>query len=106
MCSSSWRLCSAPRSYSCRSVKLSSFPTTFRSRGIERTEIVMTDRRTDNPGTALVTGASSGIGLELARVLAAKGHSLVIVARDRERLKAVATQLQSEHGVPVTLHAK
>lgn len=56
--------------------------------------------------TALVTGASTGIGLELARVLAADGHALVIVARDGEKLKAVAGELQTEYGVPVRAFAK
>ena len=56
--------------------------------------------RTAEP--ALVTGASTGIGLELARVLAASGHPLVIVARDLVRLTAVADQLQAEYGVTVT----
>ncbi len=56
--------------------------------------------------TALVTGASSGIGFELARVLAANDHPLVIVARDREKLKAVAGQLQAEYGISVHVFAK
>lgn len=56
--------------------------------------------------TALVTGASTGIGLELARVLAANGHPLVIVARDRERLQAAAAQLQTEYGISVRAFAK
>ena len=56
--------------------------------------------------TALVTGASSGIGLELARVLAAGGHPLVIVANDTARLRAVAEQLRSEYHVPVTCYAR
>ena len=54
-----------------------------------------------DPQTALVTGASSGIGLELARELAANGHALIIVARDRDRLAAAATRLRSEYGVAV-----
>ncbi|PYQ98482.1 MAG: short-chain dehydrogenase [Acidobacteria bacterium] len=66
----------------------------------------MTSRTTEDSCTALITGASSGIGLELARTLAANGHSLVIVARDEARLKAVAAQLESDYGVPVTWHAK
>jgi uncharacterized protein len=57
-------------------------------------------------GTALVTGASSGIGLELARELAANGHSLVIVARDRGRLAAAAARLRSEYGVTVSEYAR
>jgi hypothetical protein len=55
--------------------------------------------------TALVTGASSGIGLELARELAAHGHSLAIVARDETRLAAVADELRSQYGIQVHVQA-
>lgn len=52
------------------------------------------------PGAcALVTGASSGIGRELARGLAARGHAVVLVARREERLRAVAEELAGRHGV-------
>src|SRR5512145_77220 len=54
---------------------------------------------------ALVTGASSGIGRELARELAANGHSLVMVARDRVKLAAVTDELRSRYRVSIHDHA-
>jgi short-subunit dehydrogenase len=52
---------------------------------------------------ALVTGASSGIGEVLSRKLAAEGTDLVVVARDRKRLEALAKALTEQHGVEVEM---
>ncbi len=50
-------------------------------------------------GTALVTGASAGIGRALAVEFARNGHDVVLVARREARLRSVAEQVEDEHGV-------
>ncbi|NGM24181.1 SDR family oxidoreductase [Roseomonas stagni] len=52
-------------------------------------------------GTALITGASSGIGATYAALLARRGHDLLLVARDAGRLRALADRLRAEAGVMV-----
>ncbi|HVT60238.1 MAG TPA: SDR family oxidoreductase [Thermoanaerobaculia bacterium] len=56
--------------------------------------------------TALLTGASSGIGSELTSVFAAGGFDLVLVARSAGRLEQLAGELRSRHGVGVRVLAK
>src|SRR5688500_9412813 len=49
--------------------------------------------------TALITGASSGIGEEFARQLAAKGYGVFLVARREDRLRTLAEEVARDHGV-------
>ena len=51
--------------------------------------------------TAVVTGASSGIGREIARQLAQRGHGLTLVARREDRLRSLADEVSDAHGVRV-----
>ncbi len=52
--------------------------------------------------TALITGGSKGIGLELAKQFARNGHDLVLVARTREILESVSESMRREYGCAVT----
>ena len=52
---------------------------------------------------ALVTGASDGIGLEFANILAARGYDLILVARREDKLNSIATTLIQEYGVNCTV---
>ena len=60
----------------------------------------------NNKKTALITGATSGIGKELAKLFAKDGYSLVIVSRSQDELNNIANELKSESNVEVKVIAK
>lgn len=62
--------------------------------------------KTGEGKTVLVTGASSGIGHELAKCFARDGYNLVLVARSRDELKKIAAQLTSEYGISIKVIVK
>jgi len=53
----------------------------------------------------LITGGGGGIGLEMARLLASREHSLILVGRDTVRLQAAAKELRATHGAEVHVHS-
>ncbi|MGR5556112.1 SDR family NAD(P)-dependent oxidoreductase [Vibrio fortis] len=56
--------------------------------------------------TVLITGASNGIGLELAKIHAEKGHNLVVVARSEDKLNALKQQLENAYSISVEVIAR
>src|SRR5579863_4252096 len=66
-----------------------------RTQGADMTDTLRT--------TALITGASSGIGATYADRLARRGHDLVLVARDKARMEAIAARLREETGVAIDI---
>ena len=57
----------------------------------------------NSDGTVLITGASEGIGRATARLFASRGHDLILLARDAERLVALAESLSASYGVNCTI---
>lgn len=55
--------------------------------------------------TALITGASAGIGRHLAETFADKGHDLILVARSKGPMETLASELSERHGIHVDVHS-
>lgn len=60
----------------------------------------------NNRQTALITGASSGIGYEFSQLLAAEGYNTVLVARRQDKLETQATELRQKYSGEVTVLAR
>lgn len=66
----------------------------------------MKNESAQSKGGALVTGATTGIGLELAKLLARDGHPLILVARNAKRLQEVSDALRRDYHVDVSIFAR
>ncbi len=62
--------------------------------------------RSEGAKTALITGASAGIGLELAHVFARHGHNLILVARSADKLRDLADDLKGRYGISARILVK
>ena len=56
--------------------------------------------------TALITGASAGIGYELSKIFAKNGYNLVLVSRNKQRLEGIAEEIKNQHEIIVKVIAK
>jgi len=54
----------------------------------------------------LITGASAGIGLELARIFAGKGYGIIAVARNRRKLEELSSELEEKYKIPAVILVK
>jgi short-subunit dehydrogenase len=72
---------------------------TYERNALEWTRLRAQRRAQGGPGTAFITGASSGIGETFARELAHRGYNLVLLARREALLRALADELQREHSI-------
>jgi len=71
------------------------------------TEICLESNKDESmKNTALITGASSGIGKELATIHAEKGGDLILVARGQDKLNELKAELEKKHGIQVSIIAK
>ena len=74
--------------------------------GGEALEGAMAPESAENGKTALVTGASSGIGAELTRQIASDGYDIVLTARREDRLNELSSELEDRYGVSTTVIPK
>ncbi len=66
----------------------------------------VTSEKNTTSSTALVTGASAGLGVEFAKLLAQDGHNLVLTARSQDRLQRLADELRQQYGIRAQVFAR